>query len=189
MSLFFSSPFQESDHSILNNSVLDDFENDVFGHPYGYYPLNFHFNPQKPQKQNKKPNANPARKSSSHLFNHPFFDKDVYKLVDFSPKVNIGEDDTNYYIEVDLPGMSKEQIQMELSEEKVLTISGERTNKNSGMKSTKMDCQYGKFSRSFSIADNANLEKIEAKMENGVLTVTIPKVEPQKKQSRTIQIQ
>ena len=86
--------------------------------------------------------------------------------------------------------MSKEQIQMELTEENVLTISGERTKKESnGLKSTKMDCLYGKFSRSFSLPETAKLDGIQAKMENGVLEVIIPKAEPPKNQRRTIKIQ
>ncbi|ORY23398.1 low molecular weight heat shock protein ersh 15 [Neocallimastix californiae] len=52
-----------------------------------------------------------------------------------------------------------------------------------------MNRQYGKFSRSFSLPENANVEKIEAKMANGVLEIIIPKAEPPKNQRRTIQIQ
>ncbi|ORX79795.1 HSP20-like chaperone, partial [Anaeromyces robustus] len=120
------------------------------------------------------------------------FDKDVYKLVDFCPYVDLGEDENNFYIQIDLPGMTKEQINMELSEDRTLTISGERRNNyktENGMKISKLDCQYGKFSRSFNIPETVNLDGIQAKMENGVLEVTIPKEEPLKNKRRTIQIQ
>jgi len=204
MSLFFfDDPIRESDRSILNNSVCDnnsnnkkDSQEDYYnpfasafpGYFYGYPPYAYH--PQAAaaaaaQKQNTKSNANAARRASAHPF-----DKDVYKLVDFRPKNNLCEDDKNYYIQLDLPGMSKEQIHMELSEDSILTISGERAKKNSnGMKYSKMECEYGKFSRSFSVPETANLEKIEAKMENGSLEVIIPKAEPPKAQRRTIQVQ
>jgi len=190
MSLFFYDfPIRESDRSILNNSIFDDFEEELFDHPFTYTPhhyQNYRSSPQGRPKTGKKPMNNAATKRpSAHIF-----DKDVYKLVDFCPRVNLGEDDTNYYIEADLPGMSKEQIQMELTEENVLTISGERAKKESnGLKSTKMDCLYGKFSRSFSLPETAKLDGIQAKMENGVLEVIIPKAEPPKSQRRTIQIQ
>ncbi|OUM59125.1 hypothetical protein PIROE2DRAFT_47338 [Piromyces sp. E2] len=121
------------------------------------------------------------------------YDKDVYKLVDFSPKVNIGEDENNYYIEADLPGMTKEQVHVELTEENTIVISGERTkkkNKNEkGMKITEMDCPYGKFQRSFRVPKQVVIEKIEAKVENGVLEIIIPRKEPTKIERRTIQIQ
>jgi len=122
-------------------------------------------------------------------------DKDVYKLVDFRPNNDLCEDENNYYIQLDLPGMSKEQIHMELSEDRILKISGKRQNKykspemKNNLKISKMDCQYGKFSRAFNIHETANLDKIQAKMENGVLLVTIPKVVPPKTQHRTIQVQ
>jgi len=202
MSLFFyDEPIQESDRSILNNSVVDDNKNDhsnkndYYNHPfasaypsffYGYPPYIYHPQSQRQTstKSNSKTTANAARQSSYHPF-----DKDVYKLVDFRPKNNLCEDEKNYYIQLDLPGMSKEQIHMELSEDSILTVSGERPKKADGMKISKMECEYGKFSRSFSIPETANLDKIEAKMENGVLEVIIPKAEAPKTQRRTIQVQ
>jgi len=202
MSFFlFDDPIKESERSILNNSVLDDHdkENDYYNHPlvsgypyfFGYPPYPYHPNPQAAKSaaaQKAAPksnyNANAAKRQSS----------DVYKLVDFRPKNNLCEDDKNYYIQLDLPGMTKDQIHMELSEDNIVTISGERENKYkklgmNNMKISKMECEYGKFSRSFSIPETANLEKIEAKMENGVLTVTIAKAETPKIQRRTIQVQ
>jgi len=207
MSLFFlNDPIKESERSILNNSVLDDNKSDdsdyynhynhplVSGYPYffGYPPYAYHPNQQasKPSgnpKSTPKSNVNATKRQSSQAF-----DKDVYKLVDFRPKNNLCEDDKNYYIQLDLPGMTKEEIHMELSEDSILIISGERENKYkkaSNMKISKMECEYGKFSRSFSIPETADLNKIEAKMENGSLQVIIPKAEPPKNQRRTIQVQ
>jgi len=203
MSLFFlNDPIRESDRSILNNSVVDDNKsdtsdgNDYYGHPfasafpgffYGYPPYAYH-----PQAQAAKDNAKATvKKASKRQSSYNPYNKDVYKLVDFRPKNNLCEDEKNYYIQIDLPGMSKEQIHMELSEDSIITISGERVKKNNGegMKYSKMECEYGKFSRSFSVPETANLEKIEAKMENGVLEVIIPKAEPPKTQRRTIQVQ
>jgi len=203
MSLFFlNDPIRESDRSILNNSVVDDNksdssdENDYYSHPYasafpgffyGYPPYAYH-----PKAQPAKDNVKAAvKKASKRQSSYNPYNKDVYKLVDFRPKNNLCEDEKNYYIQIDLPGMSKEQIHMELSEDSIITISGERVKKNNGegMKYSKMECEYGKFSRSFSVPETANLEKIEAKMENGVLEVIIPKAEPPKTQRRTIQVQ
>jgi len=166
---FFDQPMDDS----------DDFFNPFIYSPYGYYA-----HPKHASKSNKKTNTKAPRRQSTHPF-----DKDVYKLVDFCPKFDLGEDEKNYYIQLDLPGMTKEQINMELSEDNTLTVSGERAKTTSDIKYTKRDCQYGKFSRSFSLPESANLEKIEAKMANGVLEVILPKTEPPKNQRRTIQIQ
>ncbi|ORY37362.1 HSP20-like chaperone, partial [Neocallimastix californiae] len=152
------------------------------------------------------------------------FNSDVFKAVDFSPKINLSEDENNYYIHADLPGMNKDQVKMELSDDdRVLTISGERetiidnsdmdskkdstknknvkedanenkenqkkeqkkeqkeTNKEeNNRKYSRIECSYGNFSRSFSIPENADINNIQAKMENGVLEVTLKKMEPQK---------
>jgi len=154
----------------------------------------------KPMFKSTTPNTKKNVRRAAHSL-----DKDVYKLVDFRPNNDLYEDDNNYYIQLDLPGMSKEQIHMELSEDRILTISGKRENKfkkssndgeeddlkkkkKNGMKISKMDCQYGKFSISFNIHETADLDKIEAKMENGVLEVIIPKSD-HKTQRRVIQVQ
>ncbi|ORX80557.1 HSP20-like chaperone, partial [Anaeromyces robustus] len=131
------------------------------------------------------------------------FNNDIFKSVDFNPKINLSEDEKNYYIHADLPGMNKDQVKMELSDDdRVLTISGEREtiidNSNEGANANKealkeetkkeakkennkkysrIECSYGKFSRSFTLPENANLENIQAKMDNGVLEVTINKKE------------
>jgi len=196
MSFFlFDDPIRESDRSILNNSVCDNAKNDskddYYGHPYasgfpgffyGYPPYAYHPQAQTTPKAGPKPNINAARRQSFHPFD---------KEVDFRPKNNLCEDDKNYYIQLDLPGLTKEQIHMELSEDSILTISGERVKKanNNDMKYSKMECEYGKFSRSFSVPETADLNKIEAKMENGSLEVIIPKAEAPKTQRRTIHVQ
>jgi len=103
---------------------------------------------------------------------------------------------------------------MELSDDNhVLTISGEResiidnsdnnnkdtkddnknkenSNKRNTKKYSKIECSYGKFSRSFTLPENTDINKIQARLENGVLEVHLPKLEPTKKEQRkTIQIQ
>ncbi|ORY14718.1 HSP20-like chaperone, partial [Neocallimastix californiae] len=109
----------------------------------------------------------------------------------FSPKINLSEDENNYYIHADLPGMSKDQVKMELSDDNhnhVLTIS-ENCNQGNTKKYSKIECRYGKFSRSFTLPENADINKIQGRLENGVLEVHLPKLEATKKEQRkTIQI-
>ncbi|ORY49262.1 HSP20-like chaperone, partial [Neocallimastix californiae] len=97
------------------------------------------------------------------------------------PKINLSEDEKHYYIHADLPGLTKDQVKMELSDDdRILTISGEReTNEEKNNKKySRIECNYGKFSRSFSIPENVSTNDIQAKMENGVLEVTLNKIEP-----------
>ena len=96
------------------------------------------------------------------------------------PAVNEKEDEKAYYIEVDLPGVKKEDINVEVKDN-ILVISGERKFKkeeeDKGYK--RVESFFGKFERRFTLPADADPEKIEAKVEDGVLHITIPKVEQQ----------
>ncbi|OUM56853.1 hypothetical protein PIROE2DRAFT_28289, partial [Piromyces sp. E2] len=110
----------------------------------------------------------------------------------YCPKMDIIEDEKKYDVYVDLPGMTKEKIHMEILEDNILKISGERKSRdhtNTDKKShyVIMERDYGHFERSFMIPSNANTDSIKAKMENCVLEIIIDKKEIQKKQARTIQ--
>jgi len=222
-------------NSLLRDSFFDDIENDLenefFNHPLITFPSLYPY---------PYLSYNPVKNLENQI--SKTFNSDVFKAVDFSPKINLSEDENNYYIHADLPGMNKDQVKMELSDDdRVLTISGERetiiddsdknskkdsnkeSNNDSKKDSTKdknatkdanenketikeeqkenkkeennkkysrIECSYGKFSRSFSIPENADINNIQAKMENGVLEVTLKKMEPQKNEHKhSIQIQ
>ncbi|MRJ02376.1 MAG: Hsp20/alpha crystallin family protein [Epsilonproteobacteria bacterium] len=97
------------------------------------------------------------------------------------PAVNEREDEKAYYLEVDLPGVKKKDINIEIKDN-MLIISGERKfkkeEKDKGYK--RVESFFGKFERRFALPPDADTEKIEAKVEDGVLKITIPKVEEQK---------
>jgi HSP20 family protein len=95
----------------------------------------------------------------------------------FVPSVNTRESEFAYHIDVDLPGVKKEDIKVDVKDG-VLTISGERKFKNEVKEEDfyKIETAFGKFSRSFNLPDDADVEHIEAKNENGVLEIVIPKV-------------
>ncbi len=94
----------------------------------------------------------------------------------FAPAVNTRESDDAYYIEVDLPGVKKEDIDI-TTEDNVLTISGERKVREEVKEEEyyKVESSYGKFNRSFTLPEDADVEKIEAHAEDGVLEIKIPK--------------
>lgn len=96
----------------------------------------------------------------------------------FTPSIDISENDNEFVIEVEVPGVDKENIQINM-ENNLLTISGER--KFEEKKETKqyhrLETHYGRFSRSLSLPDNADSESVKASYENGILTITIDKSE------------
>ena len=95
----------------------------------------------------------------------------------FVPIVNTREGEFAYHVDVDLPGVKKEDIKVDLNKG-VLTISGERKTKDEVKQEDyyKIETYFGKFSRSFTLPDNVDIENIEAKSDNGVLEVVIPKL-------------
>ncbi|MCT7529755.1 Hsp20/alpha crystallin family protein [Aliarcobacter cryaerophilus] len=95
----------------------------------------------------------------------------------FVPTVNRREGEFAYHVDVDLPGVKKEDIKVDLNKG-VLTISGERKTKEEVKQEDyyKIETYFGKFSRSFTLPDNVDIENIEAKSDNGVLEIVIPKL-------------
>ena len=95
----------------------------------------------------------------------------------FVPTVNTREGEFAYHVDVDLPGVKKEDIKVDLNKG-VLTISGERKTKEEVKQEDyyKIETYFGKFSRSFTLPDNVDIENIEAKSDNGVLEIVIPKL-------------
>jgi len=99
-------------------------------------------------------------------------------VVDFVPKINIRESEETYHIEVELPGVKKENTEIQIDGD-LLTISGERLIKDDVQDEEyrKVESNYGKFSRAFTLPKRVDTSKIEAKFELGVLEVDIPKKE------------
>jgi HSP20 family protein len=108
------------------------------------------------------------------------------------PSVNIKEDPQNFEVEVAAPGMEKQDFQITL-EGSLLTISSSKKNQTEEKDDiyTRREFSYQSFQRSFELAkDVVDEDRIEAKYENGVLKLTIPKTEDAKKQApRLIEIQ
>ncbi len=96
----------------------------------------------------------------------------------FTPIVNTREGEFAYHIDVDLPGVKKEDINVDIDNGK-LTISGERNIKEEVKKEDyyKIETSFGKFQRMFTIPEDVDTENIVATSDNGVLEVVLPKVE------------
>jgi len=100
---------------------------------------------------------------------------------DFSPTINTREGEFAYHIELDLPGIKKEDINIQI-EDNVLVVSGERKIKKEIKEENyyKIESNFGSFSRSFSLPEEVDIENIHAESEDGVLEVVVPKLESAK---------
>jgi HSP20 family protein len=99
----------------------------------------------------------------------------------WTPPVDIQETTDAYRIQADLPGLTKDDIQVTF-ENNVLRLSGERKWEKDVKKENyhRIERTYGSFSRSFALPNQVSPDKVEAKFENGVLSVVVPKAEAAK---------
>lgn len=99
-------------------------------------------------------------------------------VYNFIPKVDVIEEDKAFEIHLAVPGMNKEEFKIEVNDN-VLTISGERkfSKEKKENQYRSFETQYGSFSRSFSLPENTDSEKITAQYTNGILVLTVPKDE------------
>ncbi len=97
------------------------------------------------------------------------------------PLMNIEETKDAYRITVELPGMEKDDIDIQIKDN-VLTISGEKKEEHTEEEGTfyRRERRFGKFSRSVNLPSDIDVEKIDAEYKNGVLTLTLPKTEESK---------
>jgi HSP20 family protein len=121
-----------------------------------------------------------VRDELNRLFNGIAFDNDEGDRF-WAPSVDITEEDDKLVITAEIPGVDKKDVRINLHDN-VLTIEGEknRTVEENQDKFYRCERSYGKFSRSFTLPSKVNAEKIEAAYKDGILTVTLPKVEEAK---------
>jgi HSP20 family protein len=135
----------------------------------------------------------PAQKNLNNFFDEffnelPAFGKTVNNL--FSPAVNILETSDAYHLELNAPGRNKEDFQIAV-DKGLLTISYEKKEeaKNDDVKVVRREFSYQSFKRSFTVDEKINAEAIQAKYENGLLKLLLPKKAEQQQPVKTITIQ
>jgi HSP20 family protein len=108
---------------------------------------------------------------------------------DWAPRADICETDDNFSVNVEVPGIKREDVKINL-ENHVLSISGEnkQEKEEKGKKFHRVERYYGCFSRSFSLPENVDEEKIDAVFKDGMLTLTIPKKEVAKPKAIEIKV-
>ncbi len=126
----------------------------------------------------------PARRDLFADFFDEFFKSDLLPSTGkLSPAVDITEEKEKYVVKADMPGMKQEEVKVEV-DDGVLRIYGERKSereeKDEAKKYHYYERSYGSFERRFVLPRDADAEKIDAKYENGVLTVFVPKTEEKK---------
>lgn len=106
----------------------------------------------------------------------------------FTPAVDLHETSDFYLVSLDVPGVQQKDIKIDVEQGR-LTISGERsrTDRENTALFKRFERSYGSFARSFQLPQNVNQEKIQARFENGVLEVMIPKAEVAKPRSIAIE--
>lgn len=108
---------------------------------------------------------------------------------DWVPAANIKEEETRYFVELSAPGYSREDIKVSV-EDDTLTISGEVKAESEEKKENflKREFRSGNFKRSFNLNGMVNVENIDAKYENGILKIDLPKVENEIKKLKEIKV-
>lgn len=125
-----------------------------------------------------RPRRNIVGRQFSDIMDEFFNEAVATKNSSFTPDINISETEDKLSIDVDIPGMKKEDIQIGI-ENGALTISGERKNKSEedGRTFHRVETHYGTFERSFQLPDNVDEDSIEATYSDGVLHIDINKKE------------
>ena len=122
------------------------------------------------------------------------FDVDLMPKANFTaPAINVKENDKSYTVELAAPGMKKEDFNVHINDEGNLMIKMESKNEKKDEDKTtrylRREFSYTKFEQTLILPDDVKREEITAKVDNGVLTVELPKVVKKKvKVSRQIDI-
>ncbi len=122
-----------------------------------------------------------------------FFDDFPANTQEFSstyhPKIDIYEDEKKIFFDVEVPGISKKDLNISVHDN-ILTVTGEKKKETEqkGKNFFRAERSYGSFTRSFTLPDEVNTEKIDAKFIDGILKIEIEKALPKKPEERVISI-
>lgn len=120
----------------------------------------------------------------------------VDKTSSTAPAVNVIETDKEYKVEIAAPGLTRDDFKIDINEDNELTVSMEKKvekneeSEKEGKKHTylRREFSYSSFRQRMILPDNVNVDNIDAKMENGVLTIDIPKKTEEEKRKSMRQI-
>ncbi|MCS6302203.1 MAG: Hsp20/alpha crystallin family protein [Nitrospira sp.] len=115
--------------------------------------------------------------------------KEEMTVAEWTPLVDITEDEKEYLIKAELPEVKKEDVKLSVHDD-VLTITGERKyeKEETNKKFHRIERAYGSFTRNFMLPEDADETKVAADFKDGVLKVHVPKSQKAKPQSTEIRI-
>lgn len=107
----------------------------------------------------------------------------------WSPAVDIEEDNENYLVKAELPGIINDDIKISVRGN-LITLSGERKHTSETKTKTfhRIECSYGRFSRTIELPSDVDSDKVKATYKDGILTVTLPKPESTKPKEIEVEI-
>ncbi|MBQ0095135.1 MAG: Hsp20/alpha crystallin family protein [Bacteroidetes bacterium] len=109
------------------------------------------------------------------------------------PAMNVVENEKNYELEFAVPGLKKEDLNLQIDQEGIMSVSmvkKEDKENKTGRNFIRREFSYNQFSQSYILPDDAEREAVSAKVSDGILTISVPKLEPEqaKPAVRTIDI-
>lgn len=117
-------------------------------------------------------------------------EENLTALADWAPTVDVTEDEKEYVIKADLPGVTKEEVKVTV-EDGILTLAGERKSEKEekGKKFHRVERTYGSFLRTFTLPEGVESAKVEAEFKDGVLKVRLPKSETAKPKAVEVKVE
>lgn len=111
-------------------------------------------------------------------------------VAEWSPVVDITEDEKEYLVKAELPGLNRDQVKVAV-EKGILSITGERKfeKEEKNKKYHRIERAYGSFVRTFVVPDDADAEKVSADFKDGVLKVHLPKSEKAKPKQIEVKVE
>jgi len=123
------------------------------------------------------------------IFDSPLFNTEVNDPSCYKPRTRITEDKDNFYINLEMPGVPKDNVKIEV-ENNLLSIKGEKKveNKTEETNLVMNEIVYGEFCRTFNLSKDIKVDAIEAEFKDGLLIVSLPKAEEAKPVVKEIKV-
>ena len=127
------------------------------------------------------------------IFNDFFANDWMTRTNATAPAINVIEDDKDYKVEVAAPGMNKEDFKVNVTDDNYLVLTMEKKNESKDedkkRKYLRREFSYHKFEQSLALPEDANKDEIKAAVNDGILTIEIPKMKVAEKQPAVKQIE
>ena len=129
----------------------------------------------------------------NNWFDDNFFNTPVMaQTTTTAPAVNVKEDNKQYVMEVAVPGLKKEQVNMSIDKDGYLTLSIENKNEqkdeNKKEHYLRREFSYSNYEQALTLPEDVEKDKIEAKVNNGVLHITLPRTQKAEKETKRIEV-